>query len=282
MYRGGLILNWRMFICRERESNICRLEGRMADDSGEPEDIGMEENVGVAWGGFDVSFKSHVLRLMQKGNLADVTLSNGTENFKCHRVILAACSPYFEKLFNDNASNTHMVVFLKGVESWEINAVVNFIYTGRAEVQKHLLSRLFDLAKGLQLRGFNTEKSMYRGQQLHPKQLLQQIEEEGKRKQSQRSGSKEEELSFEIAESSVSSDKNSVKRRKFTKPENANVTRIHSDSEPTFFSGGMLDSRLQSATSPIIFVIICIRLTYCFIVVLRKVNGLLRSDNSVA
>lgn len=48
-------------------------------------------------------------------NLVDVTLSCSDGLLRAHKLVLSACSPYFEAVFRDNPCK-HPVVILKGIQ----------------------------------------------------------------------------------------------------------------------------------------------------------------------
>lgn len=51
-------------------------------------------------------------RLLHTEAFTDVTLACDGGSLKCHKIVLAASSDYFQKLFMDNSSE-HPIVFLK-------------------------------------------------------------------------------------------------------------------------------------------------------------------------
>ena len=51
-------------------------------------------------------------KLLQSEAFCDVTLACDGGSLKCHKIVLAASSDYFQKLFMDNNSE-HPIVFLK-------------------------------------------------------------------------------------------------------------------------------------------------------------------------
>ena len=51
-------------------------------------------------------------RILHTEAFADVTLACDGGSLKCHKIVLAASSDYFQKLFMENSSE-HPIVFLK-------------------------------------------------------------------------------------------------------------------------------------------------------------------------
>ena len=69
-----------------------------------------------------VNFK----KALQNGDHSDVTVvCDDNKQFKLHKVILAACSDTFKKIFCSNPSTT--TVFLRGVQSEPFMKIITFM-----------------------------------------------------------------------------------------------------------------------------------------------------------
>ena len=83
------------------------------------------------------NLQSHVLSacelLLQNEALVDCTLVCEDSNVKAHKVVLSACSPYFQKIFTDNPCK-HPIIVLKDVRGWEVQCIVDFMYKGETSV----------------------------------------------------------------------------------------------------------------------------------------------------
>ncbi|XP_037073565.1 protein bric-a-brac 2-like [Pollicipes pollicipes] len=90
--------------------------------------------------------------LLRSESLVDVTLSCEGQSLKAHKLVLSACSPYFETLFQDH-TETHPIVILKDVKFTELRSIIEFMYKGEVEVEKNDLDSLFSTAEGLMIRG---------------------------------------------------------------------------------------------------------------------------------
>ena len=74
------------------------------------------------------------------------------EQVEAHKVILAASSPFFQKLLQRN-NHPHPLVFMKGVNARELAGIVDFLYYGEANVGEESLDAFLKLADELQLKG---------------------------------------------------------------------------------------------------------------------------------
>ncbi|XP_039756412.1 myoneurin-like isoform X4 [Pararge aegeria] len=112
---------------------------------------------------FHLKWNNHLQNLSQlfttiysSSALADVTLSCRDGTLKAHKLVLSACSPYFEQIFKDNPCQ-HPIVILKGIPFSEINLLVEFMYKGSVDVQEMDLQSLMHTASELEIRGLAYE-----------------------------------------------------------------------------------------------------------------------------
>jgi len=82
----------------------------------------------------------------------DVTIACDGLNLKAHKIVLSACSPYFQSMFY-NTPDKHPVVFLKDVRYDEMKALLEFMYRGEVSVDQENLSSLLKVAEGLKIKG---------------------------------------------------------------------------------------------------------------------------------
>ena len=66
-------------------------------------------------------------KLLQTEAFTDVTLACDGGSIKCHKIVLAASSDYFQKLFMDNSSE-HPIVFLKVRDLLHSKFTVTLVY----------------------------------------------------------------------------------------------------------------------------------------------------------
>ena len=76
--------------------------------------------------------------LLQTEAFCDVTLACDGASIKCHKMILSACSSYFQQLFMENHCE-HPIVFLKDIKYEEIRAILDYMYKGEVNVAQEQL-----------------------------------------------------------------------------------------------------------------------------------------------
>ncbi|XP_070505106.1 protein jim lovell isoform X2 [Chironomus tepperi] len=111
-----------------------------------------QENYSLRWN----NHQSHILEsfdaLLQQNSLVDVTLVCADRSLRAHKVVLSACSPFFERVFKDTPCK-HPVIVLKDFKGWLVQAIVDFMYRGEISVPQERLSQLIQAGESLQVRG---------------------------------------------------------------------------------------------------------------------------------
>ncbi|XP_037085250.1 kelch-like protein diablo isoform X2 [Pollicipes pollicipes] len=91
-------------------------------------------------------------QLWQEQLLCDVTVRVEERQWRAHKAVLAAGSPYFRTMFtSDYVESQEPVVGLHGFDSDTFDAVLNYIYTGHVELSPNSAAALLDAAEHLQL-----------------------------------------------------------------------------------------------------------------------------------
>lgn len=98
-------------------------------------------------------------QLLQTEAFTDVTLAVGGTSIKCHKMVLAACSSYFQSLFLDNA-HPHPIVVFKDIAYAEIRAILEYMYRGEVNVAQEQLPSLLKVAEALRVKGLFEDDSL--------------------------------------------------------------------------------------------------------------------------
>ena len=109
-----------------------------------------KDKVCLAWGTFSTHIKSMLSELMTSQMFADVTLiTDDKKHLKAHRNVLSGSSPVFKHIFNIDVQNKHPIVYLKGIQKCELEAVLQFIYLGEAVSSSNRMNEFFSAAESL-------------------------------------------------------------------------------------------------------------------------------------
>ena len=91
-----------------------------------------------------------------------ITFFSG-ESFKAHRLVLAACSSHFSKLFSNSSLNGQLIVILDGTRHQDLQILLQFMYRGVAYLHQDRIESVLRTAEVLQV-GFYTNNKTLRKQ----------------------------------------------------------------------------------------------------------------------
>ena len=98
----------------------------------------MSEKLCFQWNDFKENVNSAFGRLRSDKEFTDVTLAcEDGQQVEAHKVILAASSPFFEKILQKN-KHPHPLIYLRGFQSQDLLAILDFLYFGEANVSKRI------------------------------------------------------------------------------------------------------------------------------------------------
>ncbi|XP_049839938.1 protein bric-a-brac 1-like isoform X11 [Schistocerca gregaria] len=106
----------------------------------------------LRWNSYHSNMQATFPSLLTNEQFVDVTLACEGRSIKCHKVILSACSSYFEGLLSENPCQ-HPIVLMKDLRYWEVQALVDFMYRGEVNVGQDKLPSLLAAAEALQIKG---------------------------------------------------------------------------------------------------------------------------------
>lgn len=106
-------------------------------------------------------------------DLVDVTIQAGGLSFSAHRIVLAACSPYFRAMFSgDNRESKEGLVVIKEVEPTAVRDIVDFCYSGKIKIDTSNVLSTLSAACLLQMSGIQDACCSFLTGQLHPSNSL--------------------------------------------------------------------------------------------------------------
>ncbi|KAH8322552.1 hypothetical protein KR074_004980 [Drosophila pseudoananassae] len=113
---------------------------------------GPQDHYSLRWN----NHQNHILRafdaLLQTKTLVDVTLVCAETSIRAHKMVLSACSPFFQRVFAETPCK-HPVIVLKDFRGWVVQAIVDFMYRGEISVPQQRLQTLIQAGESLQVRG---------------------------------------------------------------------------------------------------------------------------------
>lgn len=107
----------------------------------------------VRWNSHLGSLGAAFPQLLAGQRFVDVTLACEGHQLHCHRLVLAACSSYFESILAENPCKHPVIILPRDIKLWEIQALVDFMYKGEVNVTQAGLPNLLKCAESLRIRG---------------------------------------------------------------------------------------------------------------------------------
>merc|ERR1712072_234840 len=89
--------------------------------------------------------------LYEEEKHSDVTLvCDDQTQFKVHKIVLRACSPVFKKIIDNNPSQ-HPLIYLRGIHSYELESILQFMYLGEGRFYQERMGEFIKVAKDLEV-----------------------------------------------------------------------------------------------------------------------------------
>ena len=114
--------------------------------------MGSKDKFCLRWNDFESNINSAFKELRGDKDFFDVTLACDDEQIQAHKVILAACSPFFRSVLQRNP-HQHPLLYLKGVKYTNLQYVLNFMYHGEVNVAQEELNSFLSVAEDLRVKG---------------------------------------------------------------------------------------------------------------------------------
>jgi len=112
----------------------------------------------LRWNDFESNVSTAFRDLREEKDFFDVTLACDDSQVDAHKVILAACSPFFRNVLRRNP-HQHPLLYLKGVKYKELVCVLNFMYQGEVNVAQEELNTFLAVAEDLKVKGLTQGNS---------------------------------------------------------------------------------------------------------------------------
>ncbi|XP_049315278.1 protein bric-a-brac 2 isoform X3 [Bactrocera dorsalis] len=106
----------------------------------------------LRWNNYQTNLTNVFDELLQNESFVDVTLACEGQSIKAHKMVLSACSPYFQALFYDNPCQ-HPIIIMRDVRWEELKAIMEFMYKGEINVSQEQINPLLKVAEMLKIRG---------------------------------------------------------------------------------------------------------------------------------
>ena len=91
-----------------------------------------QKKFNLTWYTYTDHLREMLHDMMSSNEMTDVTLvSEDKKKFKAHKVVLSASSSVFKSIISDTILSSPFI-YLRGIQSFEIESILQFIYLGEA------------------------------------------------------------------------------------------------------------------------------------------------------
>ena len=112
----------------------------------------MAEKYTLNWSTFSDHLQLMFKDLYEEEKHSDVTLvCDDQTQFKAHKIVLSACSSVFKKII-DNIPSQHPLIYLRGIQSYEIESILQYMYLGEGKLYYERMAELIKVAKDLEVK----------------------------------------------------------------------------------------------------------------------------------
>ena len=114
-----------------------------------------EEKLCLQWNDFKENIITSFRGLREDREFTDITLAcEDGQQIEAHKVVLACSSPFFLELLK-KYKHPHPLVYMRGLKSEDLVAIVDFLYHGEVNVFQENLDSFLALAEELRLKGLS-------------------------------------------------------------------------------------------------------------------------------
>ncbi|XP_013105210.2 broad-complex core protein isoforms 1/2/3/4/5 [Stomoxys calcitrans] len=92
-------------------------------------------------------------QLLDRGCFCDVTLACDGQLIKAHRVVLCACSTFFDTILTNYSNERDPIIIMKDISFADIKCLIEFMYKGEINVEHANLASLLKTADDLKIKG---------------------------------------------------------------------------------------------------------------------------------
>ena len=112
----------------------------------------MTDKFNLNWQSFSDHLQLMFKYLYEEERHSDVTLvCDDQTQFKAHKIVLSACSQVFKNIIENNPSQ-HPLIYLRGIQSFEMESILQFMYLGEGRFDYERLGEFMKVAKDLEVK----------------------------------------------------------------------------------------------------------------------------------
>ena len=115
----------------------------------------------LKWNDFQDNLSASFMDLRKQADFADVSLAcEDGYQLEAHKIILGASSPFFKTIFK-TTKHPHPLIYMKGIKSEDLLAIINFLYQGEVKLLEENLHDFLITARDMKLMGMPDEGEIF-------------------------------------------------------------------------------------------------------------------------
>ncbi|KAG5671683.1 hypothetical protein PVAND_001868 [Polypedilum vanderplanki] len=107
----------------------------------------------LRWNNYQNNLTDMFHELLNTEKFVDVTLACEHNYLKCHKVVLSACSSYFQKILIENPCKHPVIIMPPEIAFADLQFIIEFVYRGEIDVSEAELQSLIRTAEQLKIKG---------------------------------------------------------------------------------------------------------------------------------
>ena len=109
------------------------------------------QSYSLRWNRHNCAITRAFYDLYKDEEYCDVTIATDDDSFHCHKMVLAANSPYFRKLFKKTPCKNPCII-LKDISAYHFGKLLTYMYLGEVEVNQNDFYTVMKHAEYLNIR----------------------------------------------------------------------------------------------------------------------------------
>ncbi|XP_058063418.1 broad-complex core protein isoforms 1/2/3/4/5 [Anopheles bellator] len=107
----------------------------------------------LRWKYHHTNLQTMFSQLLDRGCFCDVTLACEGQTIRAHRVVLCACSTYFDQLLTNCSSEKDPIIIMREARYEDVKCLIEFMYRGEINVKQTMIGSLLKTAEELCIKG---------------------------------------------------------------------------------------------------------------------------------
>ena len=106
----------------------------------------------LKWNNHNSNISNVISSLFSEEKFCDVTVGSEGQFLRAHKIVLIACSDYFQNLLAHILPSQHPIFILEGVKFCDLKAIIDYMYFGQVSVGHNQLQSVLKSSETLRVK----------------------------------------------------------------------------------------------------------------------------------